>query len=77
MNHYLCPVCGFDGMIDPPKDFNICPCCGTEFGYEDHILTHGELRDMWIEEGCKWFSDYTTPPENWNPQDQLKNVCKK
>jgi hypothetical protein len=36
---YSCPVCGLDGLQEPGDaefaSFEICPCCGTEFGYDD------------------------------------------
>lgn len=57
----MCPVCGY-GMKFPASDFHICPCCGTEFGYDDAVLSHAELREEWIGAGSKWFSDYTHPP---------------
>ena len=36
--NYICPVCGYDGLEEPPYDetglgnYDICPCCGYEFG---------------------------------------------
>ena len=39
----LCPVCGYQ-MEDPPKDNNICPSCGTEFGLHDVNATLSDLR---------------------------------
>lgn len=36
---YTCPVCDYDKLDEPPYDetgfgsFDICPQCGTEFGY--------------------------------------------
>lgn len=47
---YLCPVCGY-GMEDPPSDFNICPCCGTEFGYHDANTSTNTLRAAWLRGG--------------------------
>ena len=35
---YICPICGYDGLEEPPYDetglgsYDICPCCGYEFG---------------------------------------------
>lgn len=68
---YWCTVCGYDGLADPPADHNICPCCGTEFGYHDLVVSWEELRHRWIVEGAKWFSDYTHPCADWNPVGQL------
>ena len=42
--NYRCPVCFFDEMPDPPRDYNICPCCGTEFGNDDVEYSYAELR---------------------------------
>jgi hypothetical protein len=65
-----CPVCGYDKLKGLPEDFNICPCCGTEFGYDDHTVSHAELRQRWIDEGRQWWSSYTKPPADWNPEKQ-------
>jgi hypothetical protein len=38
---FICNICGYPNLRLPPRDetgashFNICPCCGCEFGYED------------------------------------------
>ena len=73
---YTCPVCFYGGMTEPPQDYNICECCGTEFGYDDEFRSHDELRTEWIALGAKWF--YGTPPANWNPWKQSRTpayVC--
>ena len=67
-----CPVCGFDDMPYPPVPFNVCPCCGTEFGVDDRKVAHYELTQAWIHAGTPWFDDITSPPPNWSPQDQLR-----
>src|SRR6266496_2663826 len=28
---YLCPVCGYDQLDEPPQHYSTCPSCGTEF----------------------------------------------
>jgi hypothetical protein len=61
---YGCPVCMFGGMPYPPKDYNICPCCGTEFGNDDAEHSYEELRDKWIASGAPWF--FGPPPANWD-----------
>ncbi len=66
-----CPVCGYDRLIRPQKYHMICPCCGTEFGYDDAAASHEELRREWVEAGAKWFSETTSPPPDWNPVTQL------
>lgn len=71
MNTYTCPVCGFDGLDEPPSHFNICPSCGTEFGYHDARRSHDVLREQWIERGARWHSRAVAPPVNWDAFSQL------
>lgn len=68
---YKCPVCGYRLLVNPPVNHTICPCCGTEFGYDDTMKTHGDLRMTWIDNGATWFSDKTAKPKDWNPIVQL------
>jgi hypothetical protein len=56
-------------MPDPPQDYHICPCCGTEFGSDDSDCTYDQLRDGWIRAGAPWF--FRSPPLGWSPQAQL------
>jgi hypothetical protein len=69
---FTCPVCYFEKMPDPPADFNICPCCGTEFGIDDELFSFTELRGQWVAEGADWF--YMSSPEGWDPWRQLQGV---
>jgi hypothetical protein len=75
-----CPVCGFDGLRAPPyhppgcASFEICPCCGTQFGYDDTGRTHAELRRSWVEAGAGWWSDATRPPAGWSGREQLRRA---
>jgi predicted RNA-binding Zn-ribbon protein involved in translation (DUF1610 family) len=75
-----CPVCGFSGLSDPPYDaqgcasFEICPSCGTEFGYDDSTRSHTELRQAWVNSGFPWRSQAVSPPSDWNAQEQLRNL---
>jgi hypothetical protein len=66
---YTCPVCYFYKLAEEPKDYNICECCGTEFGNDDCDLSHEELRNAWIDSGARWF--FREPPPLWNPWTQL------
>ena len=68
---YVCPVCGYDQLEEPPANFTICDSCGTEFGYHDATFTHAALRERWIAEGAKWHSSVFAPPPGWNPVQQL------
>ncbi len=69
---YSCPVCGFDALPDPPADYKICPCCGTEFGYHDLTHSWDALRERWLANGAPWFSDHIPQPPGWNPFVQLE-----
>jgi hypothetical protein len=65
--YYPCPVCGYGQMSGPPENYNICPSCGTEFGYDDLSKSHRQLRNKWLASGAKWFSFATPPPDfYWN-----------
>jgi predicted RNA-binding Zn-ribbon protein involved in translation (DUF1610 family) len=77
-NTFLCPFCGFTGLEEPPYDefgcasFEICPSCGTEFGYHDAKTSHRELRQRWLASGAHWHSATIEPPVGWDPIKQLK-----
>ena len=70
---YLCPVCGFH-MEEPPEDFNICPSCGTEFGFHDVNSSIERLRRNWVEAGLQWWSDFVPTPRGWDPFEQLRKL---
>ncbi|MFC1752717.1 hypothetical protein ACFL96_04900 [Thermoproteota archaeon] len=78
---HICRSCGFDGLKEEPyigqKDpsFEICPCCGFEFGVDD-ILGEGHyasFRNQWIENGADWFMPERRP-KKWNLDKQLSNL---
>ena len=77
---YTCPVCGFEELDEPAYDsygyptFNICPCCGTEFGYDDAKKQHAQLRDNWINNGMTWWSVRNPPPYYWDPKSQIDKL---
>lgn len=68
---YLCPVCGYVQLPEPPRNFSICPSCGTEFGFDDAKKSHAQLRHEWIAREAPWFSRVRRPAPNWNPWQQL------
>ena len=68
----MCPVCGY-GMKDPPRDYNICPCCGIEFGYDDSGTTYAALRKLWVLGGAKWWSPNTLPQQGWSADKQMSS----
>lgn len=77
---FACPVCGFDELTEPPYDvygcasFDICPCCGTEFGNDDFGKSHEVLRENWINSGMKWHNRATSMPANYDPHSHLVKV---
>ena len=70
---YICPVCGYP-MQDPPRDNNLCPSCGTEFGYHDAGRTFQDIRQEWLRSGAHWWSRYEKQPYNWNPFQQMMDA---
>jgi hypothetical protein len=72
-----CPVCGYHGLTEPPHDahgcasFQICPSCGTEFGYDDAAKSHAALRKAWLDGGARWTSRVIAMPPNWDGYSQL------
>ena len=66
MTHYTCPVCTFPRMTEPVEEGTICPCCGTEFGYDDDLgVTYAQLRARWVARGRPWFSVATMLTPGW------------
>src|SRR5207253_394180 len=82
----VCPVCGFPGLYEPPRysggSYEICPCCGIQFGYTDEAggdidkrtSIYQQWREKWIKDGMVWSSRGRNPPSGWNPVAQLKNI---
>jgi hypothetical protein len=60
--NYLCPVCGFDGLDEPPYSFGgagsfeICPSCDFQFGVTDDNegISFHEWREGWMDRGMPW-----------------------
>jgi hypothetical protein len=59
---FICPVCDWPNLREKPDcSFEICPQCGTEFGYDDAGASHADLRAEWVAGGRKfWRSSNTT-----------------
>jgi len=68
---YTCPVCGYPNLPGPPRDYEICPSCGTEFEYHDARRSHIELRQLWAGRDAPWHSIVVAPPVGWNPWMQM------
>jgi hypothetical protein len=79
---YRCRVCGLDQGFQPwGKDglmatFQVCNCCGTQFGYHDCTVRSAERkREDWLRNKGKWFWP-KAKPENWSLEEQLKQIPK-
>jgi hypothetical protein len=76
----VCPVCGYNELPKPAYDhsgyasFEICPCCGTQFGYQDARRPHESLRAEWVAKGLPWHSRVFPQPPGWDPEKQLRFV---
>ncbi|MBP0000045.1 MAG: hypothetical protein J7641_13790 [Cyanobacteria bacterium SID2] len=76
----ICRICGLL-QLNPPwgidgrtPSFEICDCCGAEFGYNDVTLqTIYQYRQSWLSQGANWF-DRTQKPEGWSLEAQLKQI---
>ena len=80
---YMCPVCGFDELNEPPYDqknapsYEICPCCGFEFGFDgaNNSIAYVDFRQRWIKNGAHWFRP-KSKPDSWDLKEQLSNLAK-
>lgn len=80
---YTCRVCGLKqdeaqwGIDEQTPTYNICDCCGVEFGYEDCTLIGVKnYRKKWLDGGTKWYRQ-KYKPDNWSLSDQLSNIPEK
>lgn len=78
-NHY-CRVCGLYnedpswGIDESCPTFNICVCCGTEFGYHDFTLIGiRQQRNIWLRHPDQWDTP-SAKPDDWSLEEQLKNI---
>lgn len=77
---YHCRVCGYKHLDFPwgsdgrTPSFEICDCCGVEFGYEDSTRAGiRAYRERWLAEGAPWF-DPKQKPAGWTPEVQLQGI---
>lgn len=75
-----CRVCGYKLPFLPwgedgcTPTYEICPCCGVEFGNEDYSENAIQnYRENWISARCPWFNPQKKPLQ-WSLDEQLKNV---
>lgn len=86
---YICPICGYSRLRENPMiSYEICACCGYEFGTmmywidnevydlgngEENEIVYKKVRDLWLAHGCPWFRKELRP-KNWNLDSQLHNI---
>ena len=77
---YNCRVCGYRWPTPPwgddgeSPDFDICPCCQVEAGYEDASPEGARrYRDEWLARGAPW-NDESTPHDGLSTEDRLTHV---
>lgn len=87
---YRCPVCGYLGLTQADPNgpwkllvwsYDICPCCGTEFGLSVEGTTAEEVqqsieerRAEWIREGHSWIHKSEGPPSGWDWKKELRAI---
>lgn len=75
-----CRICGLYFEAPPwgedghSPTFDICPCCGVEFGNEDYTFESAKrYRAKWIDGGASWFMP-KKKPSNWDIQEQMLKI---
>ena len=78
----ICRICGLIQLEAPwgedgkTPNFEICACCGVEFGYEDSTITGiKSYRKNWLDAGATW-EEENEKPDNWSIDAQLRNIPK-
>lgn len=82
MMEHNCRICGLyiedlpwgeDGVT---PTYEICSCCGGEFGNDDYTMESvKKYRARWLAEGAVWFYKKNRP-ENWDIEKQMKDIPK-
>lgn len=82
MVEHHCRVCGLYNQEAPwgednrTPSYDICPCCGMEFGFEDYRLDLiRQYRQQWLDQGAEWF-EKNEKPSGWNLTEQMKDIPK-
>jgi hypothetical protein len=71
MDHGTPPYCIKYGF----PSYEICPCCGYEFGNDDNpgtaeAVSFDDYRREWIASGAEWFES-EAKRDGWNMEAQL------
>lgn len=80
INPKLCRVCGHEhhgytwGHDGKKPSFEICECCGTEFGNDD-ATQEGvrRAREKWMKAGYPW-AQPLRKPHGWTPDLQMSRL---
>ncbi|MBX2827816.1 MAG: hypothetical protein KTR22_06620 [Flavobacteriaceae bacterium] len=82
MKEYNCRICGLEhsspiwGDDNVTPSYEICHCCGGEFGNDDYTIESiVRYRNRWVTSGLIWFYP-KDKPRNWNFSEQILNVLK-
>ncbi len=75
-----CRVCGLR-QPEPPwgesggaPTYDICDCCGVEFGYEDMTAESvRRFRERWVQLGMRWFAP-ASRPQAWRWDEQRRSI---
>jgi hypothetical protein len=82
IKNLACRVCG-NIQSDPPwgedgqcPTYDICDCCGVEFGYGDCTLEATKaFRKKWLSAGANWKYP-NEKPSDWSLEKQMENIPK-
>jgi hypothetical protein len=79
-NKHYCRVCGLYndtppwGLAGDIPTYEICPCCGVEFGNEDYTLNSiKKYREHWLNSGASW-AEPKEKPKQWDLVLQMHNI---
>lgn len=79
-SQHFCRICGLYietapwGKDGKSPTYEICLCCGVEFGNEDYTMQSVQkFRKKWLEGGAQWF-DRKEKPNNWSLEEQMKQI---
>lgn len=79
MSRY-CQVCGYESAAPPWGEggrcpsFDLCPCCGVEWGYQDATAQGIQrFRKVWLATGGAW-ADSRVAPDGLGLLDRLRRV---
>ena len=76
-----------DNLVPPysqyfgEPSYEVCDCCGCEFGNDDEPgtappLTFRQYREEWMADGGRWFEP-SRKPQDWTLEQQLKDALLK